>query len=180
MRPNKRKYHLSTLRKSDLTCDISSTDEELRSVVAHERSVTTTLILGQGVDLGLKLVVDLHGLRLAEDLTTDDLLHDRRRPEHTSSLLIPRRRIPTLSPAIPWSRDLWNISTPKGQEHRRGHTGAGSRKSLLDTADLEVVTNLDSTSLNSAGDDGTTTTNGVDIFNGEQEVLVDLSLGLHT
>ena len=76
MRPNKRKYHLSTLRKSDLTCDISSTDEELRSVVAHERSVTTTLILGQGVDLGLKLVVDLHGLRLAEDLTTDDLLHD--------------------------------------------------------------------------------------------------------
>lgn len=38
---------LGTLRESEGTSYVGSTDEELRSVVSHERGVTTTFLLGK-------------------------------------------------------------------------------------------------------------------------------------
>ncbi len=58
------------------------------------------LFLRQDVDLALELRVGRDGAGLRDDL-----------PRSTSSFFVPRSRRPTLSPAMPWSRILRNIST---------------------------------------------------------------------
>ena len=82
----------SALGPRQLRADISSTDEELRRVVRHERSVTATLVLRKNlkyavsdilvanslertyVNLGLELLHRLDGAGCSKDLATLNLL----------------------------------------------------------------------------------------------------------
>lgn len=80
---------LNTLGPGQGNSDISSAEEALGAVVAHERSVATTFVLGQDlqgvswglqgsggtyVELGNKLLGSLDRSRESDDLTTADLL----------------------------------------------------------------------------------------------------------
>ena len=69
-----RHNHLDIFRKSDSSGDISSSEVELRSVVAGETSVTATFLFLEDVDLTFELLVRSDRARFAEDLTTDDLI----------------------------------------------------------------------------------------------------------
>jgi hypothetical protein len=59
-------------RKSD--SDVGGTDEHLRSVVVHERGVTSSLLLGEDVERGDELARGLDGSGEGEDHSTLDLL----------------------------------------------------------------------------------------------------------
>ncbi len=49
--------HLDSFRKADLTGNVKSTDEELRTILVVEWSVTSTLFLLEDVDLSLEVLV---------------------------------------------------------------------------------------------------------------------------
>ena len=65
-----RHHHLYAVREDDLTGNVKSTDEELRTIVIVERSVTTTFFFLQHIDLSLELGVRSDGLGLGNNLTT--------------------------------------------------------------------------------------------------------------
>ena len=67
-------YHLDSLRKGDLTGNIEGTDEELRTIVVVEWSVTSTLFLLEDVDLSLEVLVRSDGAWLGDNLTSLDFL----------------------------------------------------------------------------------------------------------
>ena len=90
-------------------------------------------------------------------------------PRSTSSFSTPRSRIPTLSPALPLSRVLLNISTPVTVVLRV--VGAQAD-------DLDFVADLDHAALDTAGDDGAAALDREDVLDGHQEGLVDLALRL--
>ena len=52
-----RHYHLNSLWKLDLTCTVHSTEIELRTILVTEWSVTTTLFLLQYIDRSLEVIV---------------------------------------------------------------------------------------------------------------------------
>src|ERR1700733_13037642 len=69
-----RHHHFGTLRQMHHTGHVGGAEVELRTVVGEERGVTTALLLGQDVSLGLELGVRLHRTRLAQHLTALDFL----------------------------------------------------------------------------------------------------------
>ena len=58
-----RHYHLYTLWKSNLSGDVESTDEELRTIVVVEWSMTATLVFLKNVDLSLEFLVRMNSTR---------------------------------------------------------------------------------------------------------------------
>src|SRR6266849_6684535 len=96
-----RHHHLGAFGQVHDAGHIGGAEVELRPVVGEERGVTTALLLGQDVGLGLNLVCGL----------TEPGLHSTW-PRSTSSRLVPRSSAPMLSPAWPWSNSLRSISTP--------------------------------------------------------------------
>ena len=62
------------LRPRQPCANVRSTDEELRRVVGHERSVTDTLVLRQDVNLCAELLHRLDRARRNDDLAALDLL----------------------------------------------------------------------------------------------------------
>ena len=66
--------HLDSFRKADLTGNVKSTDEELRTILVVEWSVTSTLFLLEDVDLSLEVLVRSDGTRLGDDFATLNFL----------------------------------------------------------------------------------------------------------
>ncbi len=100
-------YHVHAFRKLNLTGYVERTEVELRTVFVVERSVPTSLVFLQDVDLSLEFGVRSDRAGFATTI-----------PRFTSFLSIPRMSRPTLSPASPSSRSLRNISTPVQVEVR--------------------------------------------------------------
>ena len=69
-----RHAHLSSSRKLAYAGNVSCSEVELRTVVVEERSVTTTLVLGQNVHLSGELVMALYGTGFNKALTSLDLV----------------------------------------------------------------------------------------------------------
>src|ERR1017187_3409020 len=69
-----RHHHLGALGQMHDAGHVGGAEVELRPVVGEERGVTTALLLGQNVGLGLELGVRLHRTRLAQHLTALDFL----------------------------------------------------------------------------------------------------------
>ena len=59
-----RHYHLNSLRKINGTGHISRTEVELRAIIGEERSVTSTFVLGEDINLCRELRVRIHRTRL--------------------------------------------------------------------------------------------------------------------
>ena len=68
-----RHYHLYTLWKSNLSCNVKCTDEELRTIVIVEWSMTTTLVFLQYVNLSLEFLVRMNCTRFSKYLSSLDL-----------------------------------------------------------------------------------------------------------
>jgi hypothetical protein len=64
---------LGSLRESETDGNIRSTDEELRSVVVHERGVTSSLLLGEDVARSFELAGRLDGTRSSNNHSSLDL-----------------------------------------------------------------------------------------------------------
>ena len=140
--------HLNAFGQLDRAGHVRGADVELGPVAGEERRVAAALVLGQHVDLSLELVCGLIELGLA-----------RTWPRSMSSRSIPRSRQPTLSPASPWSRVFWNISTPVTTVLRVS----------LDADDFDFVADLDDAALDTAGDDGAAALDAEDVFDGHEE-----------
>jgi hypothetical protein len=65
---------LGSLRESETDGDVRSTDEELRSVVVHERGVSSSLLLGEDVARSLELPRGLDGSGGGDNHSSLDLL----------------------------------------------------------------------------------------------------------
>ncbi len=147
--------HLDTLRKGDGSGDIGRTEVELRSVVGSEGSVSSALFLLQNVDLALELSVRSDGADLAKDLSTDDLV--------------------TIDASEKGTDVVASLGVVEGlAEHFKG--GDDALPGREDTDDFDFIVRLDDASLDSTGSNGATTGDGHDIFDGEKEGLLGISL----
>jgi hypothetical protein len=146
--------HLHALRQVDDAGHVRGAEVELGTVTVEERRVAATLVLGEDVDLGLGLLVRGDGLRGGETW-----------PRSMPSFSMPRSRMPTLSPAWPWSSSLRNISMPV----------TTVVVGVLEADDLDVVVDLDDAALDTTGGDGAAAGDREDVFDGHQEGLVDLA-----
>lgn len=127
------------------------------SVVLHEASVTTTLILGQDVKGDHELGVSLDGAGLDNDHTTLDVLPADGTQQKT--------RVVTRTRLVASLLERLNV----------GDLGLDDLVTLADKLDLGVL--LQDTTLNTARGNGTTTGDGEDILDGHQEGLVKVTLG---
>ena len=64
-----RHAHLGAFRKNANAGNVGGSEVELRTIVVEERGVTTTLVLGQDVNLSRELGVAGNGARLRKDLS---------------------------------------------------------------------------------------------------------------
>src|SRR5260221_10954921 len=92
-----RHHHLGALGQLNRSRHIGRAEVELRPVVVEERGMSAALFLGQDVHLALELRVRVMEPGLASTW-----------PRSTSSLFVPLKRMPTLSPAWPSSRSFRN------------------------------------------------------------------------
>jgi hypothetical protein len=81
--------------------------------------------------------------------------------------LVPRSRIPTLSPGLALVEQL--------AEHF--HAGAGGLDGVLDADDFDFFADLDDAALDASGHHGAATGDGEHVFHGHQEGAVDGALG---
>src|SRR5690606_2457741 len=150
-----RHHHLGAFRQRDRTGHVRRTEVELRTVVGEERGVTTTLFLAQHVDLAREVRVRGDGTRLAQHLTTLDLLALGAAQQH-ADVVTGRTLVEQLA------------------EHL--HARAGGLGRGLDADDLDLVTDLDDAALDTASHHGATTRNREHVFDRQQERLVDGAL----
>ena len=68
-----RHAHLCTSRKVANTCYVCCSEVELRTIVVEERSMTTTLVLCQNVNLSCELVMAGNSTWFSKNLSTNDL-----------------------------------------------------------------------------------------------------------
>ena len=150
-----RHAHLCTLWKLADTSYISCSEVELRSVVCEERSMTTTLVLGKNVNLSGKLLVALYSTRLAENLTSLDLITVDTTKEKTYVIT--------------------SLSLVKSlTEHL--DTSYDSLLSLLgNTNDLKLIGYVKNTTLYTAGSYSTTTCDGEYVLDWHKEWLISLT-----
>ena len=148
--------HLHTLGQHDLTSDVKRTDEELRTIVVVERSVAAAFVLLQDVDLSLEHSVRSDGLGLGHDLTSLDFLLVDTTEEET-----------------------YVVTSLTLVEELAEHldTGDDSLTGLIcETDKLDRVADVDGTSLDTTGNDSTTTSDGEDVLDRHKEGLVNKTL----
>ncbi len=148
-------YHLDTLGKFNLTGNIHSTEVELRTIVVAERSVTTTLFFLQDINLTTEFGVRSDALGFGYNHTTLNLFLVDTTHQQT-----------------------YVITSLTLIEEFAEHLNTGTYRSanlLVQTDNLYGVTNVDNTSLNTAGNYGTTTGNREYVLNRHQEGLVALT-----
>jgi len=136
---------------------ISSTDEDLGTVVSVETSVTTTLLLGQDVHGDEELLVGSDGAGLDNDHTTGDIL--------TLDTTEQKTRVVTSAGLVARLLEGLNV----------GNLGLDGDLVLADKLDFGIL--LQETTLDTTRHDGTTARNREDILNGHEERLLEISLG---
>ena len=151
-----RHNHLHTLGKHDLTGDVKRTDEELRTIVVVERSVAAAFVLLQDVDLSLEHSVRSDGLGLGHDLTSLDFLLVDTTEEET-----------------------YVVTSLTLVEELAEHLDTGDdslTRLICETDELDRVADVDGTSLDTTGNDSTTTSDGEDVLDRHKEGLVNKTL----
>lgn len=146
---------LSSLWEGKSSWLISSADEKLWAVVLSETGVAATLLLGEDVEGGQERLVGLLGAWSGNNHSTADILTLDTTEEETGVVTGTG-----LLAGLVEGLDIGDL----------GLDGIG----LTDNLDLRVA--LEDTTLDTAGDDGTTSWNGENILDGHQEWLVKLTL----
>src|SRR5690606_6738816 len=150
-----RKNHLFVFWQLNRTGYVSRTEVELRTVALEEWCVTTTLFFGQNVDLSSKVSVRVDRTRLGQYLTTLYVF--------------------TFSTAQQYTHVITCLTLIK-QLAEHLNTGTCGLNSLTDTNDLDLFTNLDHTTLDTASNHCTATRDGEYVLNRHQECTVNRTL----
>src|SRR5687768_10037027 len=148
--------HLRALGQDCRAGDVSRAEVELRAVAVEERGVTSTLFLGQNVDLGLELRVRLDRARLGANLAALDVLA-LHTAEQEADVVARLTLIEELAEHLDAGDDLLDGRT--------------------DADDLDFLTDLDDATLDTARDDGATAGDREDVLDRHQELFVDGALG---
>lgn len=146
-----------TLGEAQVNGLVRGTQVALRAVVLLETGVTATFFLGEDVQGSHELSVGLDGARSADDHTTLDIL--------TADTSDQQTRVVTGLRLVAGLLEGLNVS----------NLGADGLLTLADKLNLLIT--LQDTTLNTTGDDGTTTRDGEDILDGHEEGLVKVTLG---
>ncbi len=131
-----RHYHLNTLWEHDLASNVHGAEIELWTIVVVEWSVTATLLLLKDVDLSLEVIVWGNAVWLAENHTTLNLL------------------------LVDTTEEKTNVITSLTLiEELTEHLNAGNNGELVsaEAEELYLITNVNDTSLDTAGSNSTTT-----------------------
>src|SRR5687768_5604891 len=147
--------HLRAFRELRGAGDVGRAEVELRTVAVEERGVTPTLLLGEDVDLGLELGVRSDRARLGANLAALDVL---------------------ALDAAEQEADV--VARLTLIEQLAEHLDAGDDLLLgrAEADDLDFLTDLDHTALDTAGDDRAAAGDREDVFDRHQERLVDGAL----
>jgi hypothetical protein len=149
-----RHHHFNAFGESDLTGAVHGAEVELRTILVAERSVTATLFLLQDIDGSLELLEGLDLTRMAEHHTALDLFLVDTTEEQTNVVT-----------SLALVEEL--------AEHF--HTGNDGLLVLTESEELNGVTNVDDTSLDTTGSNGATASDGEHVLNRHQEWLVDVA-----
>src|SRR6185312_12522809 len=153
-----RHHHLGPLGEVGDARHVGGAEVELRTVAGEERSVATTLLLLQAVDLGFELGVRGDRARFAENLATLDVL----------ALGAAEQRADVVA-GLTLVEDL--------AEHLDPGDG-GFARLRVDADDFDLVAGVDDALLDTAGGDGAATGDREDVLDRHQERLVELADGL--
>ena len=148
-------YHLDSLRKGDLTGNIEGTDEELRTIVVVEWSVTSTLFLLEDVDLSLEVLVRSDGAWLGDNLTSLDLFLVDTTEEKT-----------------------YIVSGLTLIEELAEHLDTcynGVLRSVAEAYELNRIVDVDGTGLDTTCNNGSTASDGEDVLDRHEERLLVLT-----
>src|SRR5690625_3408645 len=137
------------------TRHIRRTEVKLRTIAGKEWRMTTTLFFGQNVHLGGEVRVRLDRTGCSQYLTTLNILALGTTQQHP---------------------DVITRLTLIEQLAEHLNTGTGGLDRIADTHNLDLVTYLDHTALDTTGHHSTTTRNGEHILNGHQECTVNRTL----
>ena len=147
-----RHAHLSTSREFANACNVSCSEVELRTIVVEERCMTAALVFCQNVNLSCEFLMALYRTRFYKTLTSLDI----------SSLNTTKQ-----SADVVTSLSLIQELT----EHLdTGYNGLTSL--LVNTNDLNLVVELQSTTLYTAGCNSTTACDGEYVLDRHKERLI--------
>src|SRR5690606_35230662 len=152
-----RHYHLDTFRQLTGAGDVRGAEVELRTVAFEEWRVTATFVFAQHVHFGFKLGVRLDGARLAQHLSTLNVVALGTAQQNT---------------------DVLTGTTFVEQLAEHFNTGTGGGLGVANTDDFDGLAHFDDAALNTTGDNGAATGNGEHVFNRHQERLVNRTHGL--
>ncbi len=155
-----RHYHFHVFRKLHVTSYVRSTEVELRAVAVEEWRVTATFVLRENVYLTLELSVWLYGTRLTDNHTALDCGLFDTTEKHTGVIT-----------SFTTFEDL--------TEHLYTSDGRSQLSAwLLHTDDLNGVTSIDNTTLDTACSNSTTASDREYILNRHEERKVNQTLWL--
>src|SRR3954471_13655724 len=147
--------HLRSLSQRRHARDVGGAEVELRTIAIEERGVTAALFLGQDVDLGLELRVRGDRARLGQNLAALDVLA-LDTAEQEADVVARLTLIEELAEHFDARDDLLLRRT--------------------DTDDLDFLTDLDDSALDTARDNRAAARDREDVFDRHQERLVDRAL----
>ena len=138
-----RHNHFDTFRQLDDAGNVGRSEVELRTIVAEERAVTSAFLFGEDVDFSGEGGVRGDGARLCENLSALDLVFSGT-TEEAADIIASLTFIEFLV-----------------EHFNAGDCGLVGR---FDTNDFDNIANLDFSALDTAGNNGTTTFDGEDVF----------------
>ena len=150
-----RHAHLCALWKLANTSNISCSEIELRTIVCEERCMTATFILRKNVNLCCKLLVNLYRTRLADNLTSFDLV--------------------TVDTTKKKTNVITSLSLIKSLTEHLDTSYDGLLRLVLDTNDINIIIYMKNTTLYTACSYSTTASDGEDILNRHKERLIHLT-----
>src|SRR6056297_2081897 len=144
-------YHLLIFRQCYVTGNIGCPEVKLRTIPIKERRVTTTLFLGQGVNLPLKLRMRSNTTRLRKNLSTNYIV-----------FINTAQQCSNVIAGLPFVQYLV----------KHFNTGTGGFCCLTNTYYFDSIIHMNNTAFNTTGNNSTTTLNGKNIFDRHQKILV--------
>ena len=150
-------YHFGACGQVDGTGNVGSSDEELRTIVVEERSVTSAFFCLEDVYLSFELGSRLYGAGLSKNLTLFDTL------------------------SVDTAKECADVETCDSFVNRlveHFETGDDGADGLVDEADdFGGIAYVCLTALYTAGSNGTTTGDGEYVFDGKKEGLIGITFG---
>ncbi len=147
--------HFLAFWQLDGSGHVRGTEVELGTVVAEEWCVAAAFVFAQDVDLTGEVGVRFDGAGFAQHLTALDVF---------------------ALGAAQQDADVVACLTLVEQLPKHFNTGAGGLLGVMDADDFDFFANFDNATLDTAGDHGTTTGDGEDVFHGHEEGTVDCTL----